>query len=87
MLIYGLNNNLYFEYKSPEHSIHIISLSLISSSLISNLYSKTKLGEDALVNLSVEKGKDKKILGTCVLRSKTKDFMTSLGEKIKALIS
>jgi coatomer subunit beta len=55
--------------------------------LVANLYSKTKLGEDALVNLSVEKGKDKKILGTCVLRSKTKDFMTSLGEKIKALIS
>ena len=55
--------------------------------LVANLYSKTKLGEDALVNLSVEKGKDKKILGTCVLRSKTKDFMTSLGEKIKALVS
>ena len=55
--------------------------------LVANLYSKTKLGEDALVNLSVEKGKDKKILGTCVLRSKTKDFMTSLGEKIKALFN
>ena len=48
---------------------------------------KTRLGENALVNISVEKSKDNKIIGTCVIRSKTKDFMTGLGEKIKALIS
>ena len=55
--------------------------------MVANLFSKTKLGENALVNISVEKSKDNKIIGTCVIRSKTKDFMTGLGEKIKALIS
>jgi hypothetical protein len=55
--------------------------------MVANLYSKTKLGENALVNISVERSKDNKIIGTCVIRSKTKDFMTGLGEKIKALIS
>ena len=55
--------------------------------MVANLYAKTKLGENALVNISVEKSKDNKIIGTCVIRSKTKDFMTGLGEKIKALIS
>jgi hypothetical protein len=53
--------------------------------MVANLYSKTKLGEDALINVSVEKTKDKKIIGTCVLRSKAKEFMMSLGEKIKAI--
>jgi hypothetical protein len=55
--------------------------------MVANLYAKTKLGENALVNLSVEKSKDNKIIGTCVIRSKTKDFMTGLGEKIKAVVS
>ena len=55
--------------------------------MVANLYAKTKLGENALVNISVEKSKDNKIIGTCVIRSKSKDFMTGLGEKIKALIS
>ena len=55
--------------------------------MVANLYAKTKLGENALVNLSVERSKDNKIIGTCVIRSKTKDFMTGLGEKIKALVS
>ena len=55
--------------------------------MVANLFAKTKLGENALVNISVEKSKDNKIIGTCVIRSKTKDFMTGLGEKIKALIS
>ena len=55
--------------------------------MVANLYAKTKLGENALINISVEKSKDNKIIGTCVIRSKSKDFMTGLGEKIKALIS
>ena len=55
--------------------------------MVANLFAKTRLGENALVNISVEKSKDNKIIGTCVIRSKTKDFMTGLGEKIKALIS
>ena len=55
--------------------------------MVCNLYAKTKLGENALVNLSVERSKDNKIIGSCFIRSKTKDFMTGLGEKIKALVS
>ena len=55
--------------------------------MVCNLYAKTKLGENALVNLSVERSKDDKIIGSCFIRSKTKDFMTGLGEKIKALVS
>ena len=55
--------------------------------LVANLYTKTKLGEDAVVNVSIEKGKDIKILGTCIIRSRAKEFMMALGEKIKALIS
>ena len=55
--------------------------------MVANLYAKTKLGENALVNLSVERSKDNKIIGSCFIRSKTKDFMTGLGEKIKALVS
>jgi len=46
--------------------------------MVANLYAKTKLGENALVNLSVERSKDNKIIGTCVIRSKTKDFMTGV---------
>ena len=55
--------------------------------LVANLYTRTKLGEDALINISIEKGKEINILGTCLIRSKEKEFMTALGEKIKALIS
>ena len=55
--------------------------------MVCNLYAKTKLGENALVNLSVERSKDNKIIGSCFIRSKIKDFMTGLGEKIKALVS
>ena len=79
-LIKGLNMTLV----SPK------SIELINDEypfMVANLYAKTKLGENALVNLSVEKSKDNKIIGTCVIRSKTKDFMTGLGEKIKALVS
>ena len=55
--------------------------------LVANLYTQTKLGEDALVNISIEKTKEPKIIGTCVIRSKAKEFMTALGEKIKSIIS
>jgi len=54
--------------------------------LVSNLYTKSKLGEDALVNVSIEKTLDKRIIGTAVIRSKVKEFTILLGDKIKALI-
>ena len=54
--------------------------------LVSNLYTCSKLGEDALINISIEKSNDKKIIGTAIIRSKVKEFATFLGEKIKSLI-
>ena len=55
--------------------------------MVANIFAKKRLGENSLVNISLEKSKDNKIIGTCVIRSKTKDFMAGLGEKLKALIS
>jgi len=40
--------------------------------LVANLYTKSKLGEDALINISIEKTLDKRIIGTAVIRSKVK---------------
>jgi hypothetical protein len=57
-----------------------------SAFLVANLYTKTKLGEDALINISLEKTKEDKIFGTAVVRSKVKDFTQFLGEKIKSIV-
>jgi hypothetical protein len=55
--------------------------------LVANLYTKTKLGEDALINISIEKNaKEEKIIGTAIVRSKVKDFTQFLGDKIKTLV-
>jgi coatomer subunit beta len=40
--------------------------------LVCNLYTKSKLGEDALVNVSIEKTLDKRVIGTAIIRSKVK---------------
>jgi coatomer subunit beta len=40
--------------------------------LVANLYTKSKLGEDALVNISIEKTLDKRIIGSAIIRSKVK---------------
>jgi coatomer subunit beta len=39
---------------------------------VCNLYTKSKLGEDALINVSIEKTLDKRIIGTAIIRSKVK---------------
>jgi len=54
--------------------------------LVANLYTKSKLGEDALINLSIEKANDKRIIGNAIIRSKVKDFAQFIGEKIKSLV-
>jgi hypothetical protein len=54
--------------------------------LVANLYTKTKLGEDALINISIEKTKDERIIGSSIIRSKIKDFTQFLGEKIKTIV-
>ena len=39
---------------------------------VCNLYTKSKLGEDALINVSIEKTLDKRSIGTAIIRSKIK---------------
>ncbi|KAM7513441.1 hypothetical protein LguiB_012316 [Lonicera macranthoides] len=50
--------------------------------LAANLYAKSVFGEDALVNLSIEKQTDGKLNGYIRIRSKTQGIALSLGDKI-----
>ncbi|KAL5554544.1 hypothetical protein UlMin_041945 [Ulmus minor] len=50
--------------------------------LAANLYAKSVFGEDALVNLSIEKQADGKLSGYIRIRSKTQGIALSLGDKI-----
>ncbi|KAK3029192.1 hypothetical protein RJ639_038744 [Escallonia herrerae] len=50
--------------------------------LAANLYAKSVFGEDALVNLSIEKQIDGKLSGYIRIRSKTQGIALSLGDKI-----
>ncbi|GKA05441.1 coatomer subunit beta-1 [Tanacetum coccineum] len=50
--------------------------------LAANLYAKSVFGEDALVNLSIEKQGDSKLSGYIRIRSKTQGITLSLGDKI-----
>lgn len=58
-----------------------------SSFLAANLYAKSVFGEDALVNLSVEKKDDAdgKLSGYVRIRSKTQGIALSLGDRITAV--
>ncbi|TMW56239.1 hypothetical protein Poli38472_008887 [Pythium oligandrum] len=53
--------------------------------LAANLYAKSVFGEDALVNLSVEKQEKGKITGYIRIRSKTQGIALSLGDRITAI--
>ncbi|MBA0789280.1 hypothetical protein Gotri_026298 [Gossypium trilobum] len=50
--------------------------------LAANLYAKSVFGEDALVNVSIEKLADGKLSGYIRIRSKTQGIALSLGDKI-----
>ncbi|KAF3456716.1 hypothetical protein FNV43_RR01370 [Rhamnella rubrinervis] len=50
--------------------------------LAANLYAKSVFGEDALVNISIEKQVDGKLTGFIRIRSKTQGIALSLGDKI-----
>lgn len=50
--------------------------------IAANLYAKSIFGEDALVNVSVEKQADGKLGGYIRIRSKTQGIALSLGDKI-----
>ncbi|KAI7992417.1 Coatomer subunit beta-1 [Camellia lanceoleosa] len=49
--------------------------------LAANLYAKRIFGEDALVNVSIEKQADGKLSGYIRIRSKTQGIALSLGDK------
>lgn len=53
-----------------------------SGYLAANLYARSVFGEDALVNLSVEKAPDGALAGYIRIRSKTQGIALSLGDKI-----
>jgi coatomer subunit beta len=53
-----------------------------SNFLAANLYAKSIFGEDALVNVSVEKRAGGKLIGYIRIRSKTQGIALSLGDKI-----
>jgi len=57
-----------------------------SAFLVANLYTKSKLGEDALINISIEKSQDNRILGSAIIRSKVKEFAQFIGDKLKNLV-
>ena len=61
---------------------HTHSLVGASGYLAANLYAKSVFGEDALVNVSVEKQNDGKLAGYIRIRSKTQGIALSLGDKI-----
>lgn len=50
--------------------------------LAANLYAKSVFGEDALLNISIEKLADGKLNGFIRIRSKTQGIALSLGDKI-----
>ncbi|KAI4331153.1 hypothetical protein MLD38_029368 [Melastoma candidum] len=50
--------------------------------LAANLYAKSVFGEDALVNVSIEKQADGKLSGYIRIRSKTQGIALSLGDRI-----
>jgi hypothetical protein len=82
-VIFTLINGLNFKLIVPND---INTIDEESAFLVANLYTKTKLGEDALINISIEKTKDDKIIGTSVVRSRVKDFTQFLGDKIKSIV-
>lgn len=53
-----------------------------SGYLAANLYAKSVFGEDALVNLSVEKEQEGRLSGYVRIRSKTQGIALSLGDRI-----
>jgi len=57
-----------------------------TSFLAANLYARSVFGEDALVNVSVEKkASDQKLAGYIRIRSKTQGIALSLGDRITSV--
>lgn len=93
-----LNGKFRTGEEDPENILHQISSSSNSNSnvhsqstssnfLAANLYARSIFGEDALVNVSVEKkeDQDRKLSGYIRIRSKTQGIALSLGDRITAI--
>ncbi|KFM22491.1 Coatomer subunit beta-1 [Auxenochlorella protothecoides] len=50
--------------------------------LAANLYARSVFGEDALVNVALERGADGRLAGFVRIRSKTQGIALSLGDKL-----
>ena len=87
----GINTDLASPTEYLEHIATSTNMKILTSShamegscgyLAANLYAKSVFGEDALVNVSIEKAKDDKLGGCIRIRSKTQGIALSLGDKI-----
>lgn len=87
----AVNTVLQNEKEFLEHIIKSTNMKCLTASsaldgdcgfLAANLYAKSVFGEDALVNISIEKQADGKLSGYIRIRSKTQGIALSLGDKI-----
>ena len=62
----------------------ISSLEGAAAFLAANLYARSSFGEDAIMNVSVEKRSDGSIKGHIRIRAKTQGVALSLGDRITA---
>lgn len=87
----AVNTVLQNEKEFLEHIIKSTNMKCLTASsaldgdcgfLAANLYAKSVFGEDALVNISIEKQAEGKLSGYIRIRSKTQGIALSLGDKI-----
>ncbi|VAH60457.1 unnamed protein product [Triticum turgidum subsp. durum] len=74
----GFSDPVYAEAFVTVHHYDIV----LDGYIAANLYAKSVFGEDALVNISIEKQVDGKLSGHIRIRSKTQGIALSLGDKI-----
>eukprot|EP00658_Telonema_sp_P-2_P049840 TRINITY_DN3793_c0_g2_i1.p1 TRINITY_DN3793_c0_g2~~TRINITY_DN3793_c0_g2_i1.p1 ORF type:complete len:679 (-),score=238.18 TRINITY_DN3793_c0_g2_i1:153-2120(-) len=89
----GVNTSIMDEHEFLEHICQATNMKCLTPALAregscgflaANLYAKSLFGEDALVNLSVERQSNGRVGGYVRIRSKTQGIALSLGEKITA---
>lgn len=84
ILIFAGIPSIYFSFVIFSWVVWVIRSALDGECgfLAANLYAKSVFGEDALVNVSIEKQEDGKLSGYIRIRSKTQGIALSLGDKI-----
>jgi len=87
----GINTSIMDEHEFLDHICSATNMKCLTPALAregscgflaANLYAKSLFGEDALVNLSVERQANGRIGGYVRIRSKTQGIALSLGDKI-----